>query len=174
MNSVNHRYDAAEFIRIDSIPAERIVYLHMLLTYPYPVHRISPRFKPEAQEITYLLAFRTLDYEIKFDVLNAVSARLVQRLALGALTGGRRSGKSPRSSSTRIRRRLSRAAVKFCEPCACEARSWAYGESGDALLSRRMHCSQHKACKFQTRFRVFCCRWAACPSLFTRLGGINE
>lgn len=62
--------------------------VHMLLTYLYPVHRISPRFKPEAQEITHLLAFRTLDCEIKFDMLNAVSARLIQLLAPGALTGG--------------------------------------------------------------------------------------
>lgn len=60
-----------------------------LLTYPYPVHLIGPRFKPTAaqQETTYLLVFRNLEDETRFVVLNPVSARLLDLVKDGALTG---------------------------------------------------------------------------------------
>lgn len=60
-----------------------------LLSYPYAVHRIGPRFKPtEAQqETTRLLVFRDLADEVRFIVLNPVAARLLELLQDGALSG---------------------------------------------------------------------------------------
>jgi hypothetical protein len=61
----------------------------MLLTYPYPVHRIGPRFRPRAPDPqpTQLLVFRDPQDRIRFLVLNAVSARLVAMLHQAPLTG---------------------------------------------------------------------------------------
>jgi hypothetical protein len=61
----------------------------MLLTYPYPVHRIGPRFRPTAPapQPTHLLVFRDLQDRTRFLVLNAVSARLVAILHEGRHTG---------------------------------------------------------------------------------------
>ena len=61
----------------------------MLLTYPYPVHRIGPRFRPEAPDAqpTHILVFRDLQDRVRFLVLNAVSARLVALLHDGEHTG---------------------------------------------------------------------------------------
>lgn len=61
----------------------------MLLSYPYPVHRIGPRFRPTAPDPqpTHLLVFRDLQDRTRFLVLNAVSARLVALLHEGRLTG---------------------------------------------------------------------------------------
>ena len=66
---------------------------HMLLSYPYPVHRISARFRPRREETTHILAFRNFDYVVRFDVLNPVSARLVQLLEPGELSGREAIGK---------------------------------------------------------------------------------
>lgn len=57
----------------------------MLLTYDYPVHRIGLRYKPVQAnaESMHILAFRRPDHEVKFIVLNPLSARLVQRLQQG-------------------------------------------------------------------------------------------
>jgi uncharacterized protein len=70
---------------LDGRPALNPV--HMLLSYPYPVHRISSSFLPEVEETTYILAFRNFDYVVRFDVLNPVSARLLQLLEPGDLAG---------------------------------------------------------------------------------------
>jgi hypothetical protein len=61
----------------------------MLLSYPYPVHRIGQRFRPVTPDPqpTRLLVFRDLQDRIRFLVLNAVSARLVALLHEGRLTG---------------------------------------------------------------------------------------
>jgi uncharacterized protein len=61
----------------------------MLLTYPYAVHRIGPRFRPQVPDPqpTHLLVFRDLEDHIRFLVLNAVSARLVAMLHQGSRTG---------------------------------------------------------------------------------------
>jgi len=58
---------------------------HMLLAYRYAVQRISPRFKPKQadRESTHILAFRRPDDEIKFIVLNPVSAYLVELIQQG-------------------------------------------------------------------------------------------
>ena len=60
-----------------------------LLSYPYAVQRISPRFRPTQPdaEPTHILAFRRQDDEVKFIVLNPVSARLLGLLQTGDLTG---------------------------------------------------------------------------------------
>lgn len=51
-----------------------------LLKYDYPVHRISPRFKPTTIEETYLLVFRNAAFEIKFIVLNPVTFMLLSHI----------------------------------------------------------------------------------------------
>jgi hypothetical protein len=59
----------------------------LLLSYPYAVHRISPRYKPEQPDVesTHILAFRrdieNNRDEVKFIELNPVSARLVALLS---------------------------------------------------------------------------------------------
>lgn len=57
-----------------------------LLSYPYQVQRIGPCFRPTQPdaEPTNILAFRRLDDDVKFIVLNPVSARLVALLEAGA------------------------------------------------------------------------------------------
>ena len=52
------------------------------LSYNYPVHRISPSFRPEEppEEATHLLVYRNRRDEVKFMHLNAVSALLMQLL----------------------------------------------------------------------------------------------
>ena len=62
---------------------------HMLLSYPYPVHRIGKGYQPTLgqQEQTYLLVFRDSDDEVRFIVLNPVSARLLSLIEAGSLTG---------------------------------------------------------------------------------------
>lgn len=60
-----------------------------VLQYPFPVQQISPKFKPTEpdEQPTYILTFRNLDDEVRFIVLNPVSARLVNLLAETQLTG---------------------------------------------------------------------------------------
>ena len=60
-----------------------------LLEYTYPVHQIGPRFKPTAPsgQPTHLLVFRDTDFHVRFVHLNTVSARLLDLLASGDLTG---------------------------------------------------------------------------------------
>ena len=62
---------------------------HMLLCYPHPVHRISKRFQPSADqhEQTCLLVFRNSAEKVRFIVLNPVSARLIALIEAGNLTG---------------------------------------------------------------------------------------
>lgn len=72
---------------LEKIPV--MVAASALLEYPFQVHRISPRFKPEQpdEEPTCLLMFRDLQDQVRFVVLNKVSARLLHLLRLGGLTG---------------------------------------------------------------------------------------
>lgn len=58
-------------------------------SYKYPVHRISPRFKPtpDQQEETHFVIFRNLENEVKFIVLNPVSLRLLAILQSSDQTG---------------------------------------------------------------------------------------
>jgi hypothetical protein len=60
-----------------------------LLSYDYPVQRISPRFKPMqplAQPVN-LLVFRDIQDDVKFMELNAVTARLLGLLQAGSMSG---------------------------------------------------------------------------------------
>lgn len=63
--------------------------VRMLLRYPYAVQRIGRRYRPgpDEQEDTCLLAFRDAGDTVRFNVLNAVSARLLAVLEPGTLTG---------------------------------------------------------------------------------------
>ncbi len=60
-----------------------------LLSYPYAVQRIGKRYKPTQPDSqpTQIVAFRRADDEVKFIVLNPVSARLLALLAEGTSTG---------------------------------------------------------------------------------------
>jgi len=61
----------------------------MLVSYPYPVHRIGPRMRPERPDEapTRILVFRDDQDQVRFIVLNAVSARLLALLAEGGRSG---------------------------------------------------------------------------------------
>ncbi|MBI1395507.1 MAG: DUF2063 domain-containing protein [Betaproteobacteria bacterium] len=60
-----------------------------LLEYPYAVHRIGPAYRPRPnqREHTTILAFRDANDEVRFIVMNAVSALLVRLLRDGEPTG---------------------------------------------------------------------------------------
>lgn len=60
-----------------------------VLQYPFPVQQISPNFKPTEpdDQPTHILAFRNFEDEVRFIVLNPVSARLVNLLVEGRFTG---------------------------------------------------------------------------------------
>lgn len=61
----------------------------LLLEYPYAVHRIGPSYRPRPaqRETTHILAFRNHADQVRFIVLNPVSARLVALVREGRLTG---------------------------------------------------------------------------------------
>lgn len=60
-----------------------------LLSYAYPVHRISPRFKPQEPlaEPVQLLMFRDIGDQVRFIEINALTARLLALLQSGELSG---------------------------------------------------------------------------------------
>lgn len=60
-----------------------------LQSYTYPVHRISPRFKPTAEqkEETHFAILRNSADEVKFILLNPVSMRLLNLLQTTTLSG---------------------------------------------------------------------------------------
>jgi hypothetical protein len=62
---------------------------HMLLAYPYAVHRIGKDFQPttEQKEQTCLLVFRDTKDKVRFTVLNPVSARLIALIEAGDVSG---------------------------------------------------------------------------------------
>jgi len=61
--------------------AGRLIFNPVLrvLAYRWPVHRLSPRFKPSQPpaEATFMLAFRDAEFHVRFILLNAASARLL-------------------------------------------------------------------------------------------------
>ena len=63
--------------------------VHMLLAYPYPVHRIGKRYQPKVaqRQETCLLVFRDNRDAVRFILLNPVSARLVALIESGELSG---------------------------------------------------------------------------------------
>lgn len=54
----------------------------MLLSYQFPVHRISEDFQPQApdDEPTYLIVYRDRDDDVSFTLVNAVTAHLLSVL----------------------------------------------------------------------------------------------
>ena len=59
----------------------------LLLHYLYAVHRIGPEYRPRRKQPTDLLVFRNLSDQVRFIELNPVSARLVQLLQPGKMSG---------------------------------------------------------------------------------------
>ena len=72
---------------LDHIPIANPVMMN--LTYRYPVHKLSPRFKPTAppSQATHLLVFRDADDEIHFRLQNPVTARLIDLIIPATMTG---------------------------------------------------------------------------------------
>src|SRR3546814_17211506 len=65
-----------------------------LLSYDYPVHRISPRTRPAqplAQPVQ-LLIFRDIENNVRLIKLNTVTERLAELLKAGTLTCGQAQG----------------------------------------------------------------------------------
>ena len=60
-----------------------------VVSYPYLVHRLSPEYQPKRpeKEWSHYLAFRNRNDEVEFMKLNSLSARLVNLLLKGSLTG---------------------------------------------------------------------------------------
>ena len=58
------------------------------LAYAWPVHRISPAFRPRRPESAHLLVFRDADDAVRFMEINAVTARLLDIIALGPISPG--------------------------------------------------------------------------------------
>lgn len=54
----------------------------MLMTFEYPVHKISPEYMPDSlpSRKSYIVIYRDLDYKVGFLELNAVSAKLLNLL----------------------------------------------------------------------------------------------
>jgi hypothetical protein len=62
-----------------------------VLAYRWPVHRLSPRFKPTEPpaEPTFTLAFRDAEHRVRFTLINPASARLLNLIQESpASTGG--------------------------------------------------------------------------------------
>jgi hypothetical protein len=77
----------AELDLLDNIPV--LTPALMLLSYDWPVQKISPRFKPNEPlpEPLWLLVFRDTADEVRFNEINPVSAELIRLLQTGTLTG---------------------------------------------------------------------------------------
>lgn len=65
--------------------------LAWLLTYQFPVHRISPEFRPAepGEQPTYLTIYRRSDDDLGFMEMNPVSARLLQLIEDNEAASGR-------------------------------------------------------------------------------------
>lgn len=61
--------------------------VHALCRYPYAVHRLSPKTRTAMPQETLILAHRDPEDVVRFIEINPVTARLVELLASGELTG---------------------------------------------------------------------------------------
>ncbi|MBK8186096.1 MAG: putative DNA-binding domain-containing protein [Cellvibrio sp.] len=52
--------------------------LSIILSYPWPVHHLSPRVTPNTEIETHLLVYRNRQDQVQFMELNATSSRLLQ------------------------------------------------------------------------------------------------
>lgn len=57
------------------------------LAYTWPVHRISPDYRPRKPQPTHLAVYRDANDEVQFSQINAVTARLLTLLATAPSTG---------------------------------------------------------------------------------------
>lgn len=74
---------------LDGLPVKSV--LAWVLSYRFPVHRISPEFIPREPggEPTHLVVFRRADDELEFRELNPVTAELLHMIADGRHDSGR-------------------------------------------------------------------------------------
>jgi hypothetical protein len=72
---------------LDGVPV--LSPLAWTMGYRYPVHRVAPDFRPEAEESTFLLVYRDRNDEVRFLELNQVTARLVELLREAPESTGR-------------------------------------------------------------------------------------
>lgn len=63
--------------------------LACLLSYAWPVHKISAQWQPPAEEPTWLMVYRDADDRVGFMALNGISARLLQLIEEQPLASGR-------------------------------------------------------------------------------------
>ena len=59
----------------------------MNLAYDWPVHRIGPDSRPRRSQANWLIVYRDADDVVEFVESNATTARLIELLAPGALSG---------------------------------------------------------------------------------------
>jgi hypothetical protein len=57
------------------------------LAYAWPVHRISPNYRPRKPQPTYLAVYRDAGDDVQFSQINAVTGRLLNLLAAAPTTG---------------------------------------------------------------------------------------
>lgn len=57
------------------------------LAYTWPVHRISPDYRPRKPQPTYLAVYRDANDKVQFSQINAVTSRLLTLLAAAPTTG---------------------------------------------------------------------------------------
>jgi hypothetical protein len=65
--------------------------LALPVAYTWPVHKISPEYNPDVQpsEPTWIIIFRRQNDDVGFMVLNAVSARLIEKIQNNQSASGR-------------------------------------------------------------------------------------
>jgi hypothetical protein len=52
-----------------------------ILSYQWPVHRISSEYRPRKPQVTHILVYRNSSFSVKFLEVNAMSALLVQKFS---------------------------------------------------------------------------------------------
>jgi hypothetical protein len=57
------------------------------LAYAWPVHRVSPDYRPRKPQPTYLVVYRDASDEVRFSQINAVTSRLLALLATAPTSG---------------------------------------------------------------------------------------
>lgn len=57
------------------------------LAYAWPVHHISPGYRPRKPQPTHLAVYRDSDDKVQFSQINAVTSRLLELLATAPTTG---------------------------------------------------------------------------------------
>lgn len=59
----------------------------LLLSYAWPVHQLSPQYRPRRPQVTHLVVYRDAQECVQFSLLNGVTARLLALLSDSTLSG---------------------------------------------------------------------------------------